>query len=524
MHNEHQPNKIKIVELRGEDGLRGLRGLRGHTGARGADGAKGDRGEQGPKGDQGDQGPQGFPGPRGEKGEQGEQGPIGIQGSKGDQGDQGPQGFPGPRGEKGEQGPKGDRGEQGLAGSIGPQGPKGDRGEQGLAGSIGPQGPKGDSGDRGPKGDRGEQGIAGPQGLKGDRGEQGLAGPQGIAGEQGLQGEKGDKGEAGDPAILTVQSPLTYDAKIKRLGIDLKKINKVGNTQYIPGGGMGEAFKTVAVSGQSSLTAVQYDMETLTFVAGSNITLSTNPNNNSITIGSVGGQGSIGATGPTGPKGETGPAGAGVAGNNDVGVAYLKNNSTATVITTVNERAVVAGGLTTGTCFNFQKHSTTNSLQYLGAGGRFHVVASFNFWTEAANDICGFYIGCNRNINSGLSADADRISESEVYVESRNSNRPAAGTIQTVLDLNTDDRVFFIVQNRDDTHDITVQFLKFVAVTLTSERGATGATGAIPSDYVSFVNGHTGSLTIDATGGLTVNNIGNSIIRISTVFISGGTF
>ena len=89
-----------------------------------------------------------------------------------------------------------------------------------------------------------------------------------------------------------------------------------------------------------------------------------------------------------------------------------------------------------------------------------------------------------------MSADADRISESEVYIESRNQSKPVAGTIQTVLDLNTDDRLFFIVQNRDDAHDITVQFLKFVAVTLTSERGATGVTGATGAD--STVPGPTG--------------------------------
>ena len=272
--------------------------------------------------------------------------------------------------------------------------------------------------------------------------------------------------------------------------------------------------------------------------------------------GPTGPTGSIGPTGPTGAQGIQGPqgiSGSGVAGNHDVGVAYLKNNSTATVISAVNERAVVAGGLTTGTCFNFQKHSTTNSLQYLGASGRFHVVASFNFWTQSANDVCGFYIGCNRNISSGLSADADRISESEVYIESRNSNKPVAGTIQTVLDLNTDDRLFFIVQNRDDTHDITVQFLKFVAVTLTSERGATGptgatgsqgiqgptgatgsqgiqgptgATGTIPTDYVISINGLCGGISFAAGNGIEITTASNTFTITNQLYtlIDGGSY
>jgi hypothetical protein len=51
------------------------------------------------------------------------------------------------------------------------------------------------------------------------------------------------------------------------------------------------------VSGQAGLTAVQYDHETLTFVAGQNITLQTDPESNSITINSLGGGGGTGQAG-----------------------------------------------------------------------------------------------------------------------------------------------------------------------------------------------------------------------------------
>ena len=164
--------------------------------------------------------------------------------------------------------------------------------------------------------------------------------------------------------------------------------------------------------------------------------------------------------------------------------------------------------MTAGVLYNFIKDPTTNSLKYLGSGGRFHIVATFNFWSEVSNNTCGFYVGRNTNPSSGLSADADRISESEVYIDCPSQSKPVAGAIQTVLDLNTNDRIFFIVQNKSAAKSITVEFLKFVAVTLTSERGATGATGTIPSDYVSGINGLTGALGLTVGGNITLTLTG----------------
>lgn len=157
-----------------------------------------------------------------------------------------------------------------------------------------------------------------------------------------------------------------------------------------------------------------------------------------------------------------GTTGGGSVGNNDVGVMYLKGNTAPTPITTPNERAIVQGTFQTGILKNFEKDSGTNSLKYLGSGGRFHVVANFNF-TSGSQDICGFYIGKN---TTGLTLDpnADRISESEIYANSApTSSQPVSSVIQTVLDLNTNDRIFFIVQNRNASNNITVEFLKFIA-------------------------------------------------------------
>ena len=52
------------------------------------------------------------------------------------------------------------------------------------------------------------------------------------------------------------------------------------------------AFKTIAVAGQSDIVADTFD-DTLTFVAGSNIVLTTTPNNDSLTITSTGGVGAL---------------------------------------------------------------------------------------------------------------------------------------------------------------------------------------------------------------------------------------
>jgi len=148
--------------------------------------------------------------------------------------------------------------------------------------------------------------------------------------------------------------------------------------------------------------------------------------------------------------------------NSDLGVMFLKDNSIATPISVSGERQVVAGNIQTGILSNFIKDERTNSLKYIGARGRFHVIATFNF-TDGNQRTCGFYIGHNKNQNTALDPNANRISESEIYVNSGNpTSQPVSGSIQTVLDLKRNDRVFFIVQNIDSADDITVPFMKLI--------------------------------------------------------------
>ena len=204
-----------------------------------------------------------------------------------------------------------------------------------------------------------------------------------------------------------------------------------------------------------------------------------------------------------------GSVGSGVAGNSDVGVIYLKDNTVPTSITDINDRAIVSGSIQTGLLFNFAKDASTNSLKYSGSGGLFHVVATFNFFSGSQN-LCGFYIGRNTSEFTALDANADRLSETEIYINASSaSTQPVGGTIQAVLQLNKNDRVFFIVQNKDAAHIITVEFLKFTVTPLTAEKGdvgttgpvgATGAVGSIGVDGATGPTGATGAGVTGATG------------------------
>jgi hypothetical protein len=161
--------------------------------------------------------------------------------------------------------------------------------------------------------------------------------------------------------------------------------------------------------------------------------------------------GSQGLPGPQGP-----------ARSEDSGVIYLKDNTVATPIATTNGRAVASGTMLTSSLVNFEKDASTNSLKYKGTSGKFHAIATFSFYA-GSQDTCGFYIGVNRDDSSALDADADRISESEIYSNAGStSSQPQAGCIQTLVQLNANDRIFFIVQNKSRARPIEVEFMKLI--------------------------------------------------------------
>ena len=92
-------------------------------------------------------------------------------------------------------------------------------------------------------------------------------------------------GDSGSTPVIVVDS----DGRIT--GISTVAISGGGGG----GGSVSEAFKTIAVSGQSDVVA-DSATDTLTFVAGSNMTITTNASGDSITFASSGGGGGGGST------------------------------------------------------------------------------------------------------------------------------------------------------------------------------------------------------------------------------------
>jgi hypothetical protein len=227
----------------------------------------------------------------------GQDGPPGPEGPQGPQGEPGPQGPAGPAGPAGATGPAGadglgilqaeiDNGDLILirddssvinAGSvIGPQGPVG------ATGPTGPQGPQGDPGPQGPQGQDGTSvqlkgavatvadldNIIDPQvgdlyvvtatgdGYVWDGVQWANAGP--IRGPQGPEGPEGPKGDTGPEGPQGPEGPA----------------------------GISEAYVSVAVSGQDTLNAD--GLSTLTIVAGTNVSITTNAGTDSLTINASG--------------------------------------------------------------------------------------------------------------------------------------------------------------------------------------------------------------------------------------------
>jgi hypothetical protein len=156
----------------------------------------------------------------------------------------------------------------------------------------------------------------------------------------------------------------------------------------------------------------------------------------------------------------TAPGSQGPPRSEDSGVIYLKANTVPTPIGTINGRAVASGTMLTSSLVNFEKDASTNALKYKGTSGRFHAIATFSFYAGSQNT-CGFYIGVNRDASSPLDANADRISESEIYTNAGPSSaQPQSGVIQSLVQLNADDRIFFIVQNKSAATEILMEFMK----------------------------------------------------------------
>ena len=189
-------------------------------------------------------------------------------------------------------------------------------------GAQGPPGPTGPTGLTGPQGSTGPQGPIGPAGPPG-----GPPGPTGNPGATGPTGPTGPIGPTGPAVNLSVKqyknlalaerscdSPIWYTSSTIGIGstsnaYGSKYVQLVdpttpagggytacdGDLWYSeesgsPGSIVSAAFRDIAVSGQNTVQADGV-ADTLTLVAGTNVTITTNNSNDSITIAAAGGGG-----------------------------------------------------------------------------------------------------------------------------------------------------------------------------------------------------------------------------------------
>jgi hypothetical protein len=148
---------------------------------------------------------------------------------------------------------------------------------------------------------------------------------------------------------------------------------------------------------------------------------------------------------------------------NTVAVAsmFMKNNAVATDIIVQGDRYPMAGVTQFAALSQrFEHVLADNAVRYISAVPR-RVKAQVSFSIEGPNNnIIGVYIGKCTSGN-GLDPDADRISESEVYVTTSGA-RPDAGFVQALVDVADGDKLYIIVQNTSGTGDVTVNFMNMI--------------------------------------------------------------
>jgi hypothetical protein len=152
----------------------------------------------------------------------------------------------------------------------------------------------------------------------------------------------------------------------------------------------------------------------------------------------------------------------GITNVRSIGAMYMKNNAIETVIPNVNDRVKMAGVTeVNGINQRFAHDLANNALEYTGLiSTTFHITATFTISPSANNQKYGIYLGVNRG--GAIDPNADRISESEVYINTPQSGRADAAAVQALVTLNEGDKVYMILQNVTSSANVTVEFLNMI--------------------------------------------------------------
>jgi hypothetical protein len=152
----------------------------------------------------------------------------------------------------------------------------------------------------------------------------------------------------------------------------------------------------------------------------------------------------------------------GITNVRSIGAMYMKNNAIETVIPNVNDRVKMAGVTeVNGINQRFAHDLANNALEYTGViSTTFHITATFTISPSANNQKYGIYLGVNRG--GSIDPNADRISESEVYINTPQSGRADAAAVQALVTLNEGDKVYMILQNVTSSANVTVEFLNMI--------------------------------------------------------------
>lgn len=139
----------------------------------------------------------------------------------------------------------------------------------------------------------------------------------------------------------------------------------------------------------------------------------------------------------------------GISDSRAVGEMYMNNNTTATVITTINTYVKVQGAVTAGELQSFQVNTTPRELEYLGEkAAQFRIVVSLNATGESSNKEFTMAIAKNGTI----------ITKSE-NTNTPDNARSSSWSLGTMVNLSKNDKITLWVKNISDTANITVKNL-----------------------------------------------------------------